>query len=124
MGQREFDLLERLCDRIDALAGRPAGQAGGSSDLRACFARGTGGLEIGWLAEMLAQSYVRAPVGLAEIDTSQGDHGARYGVPIQNGNAGVSPCGAWFTALDDALAYQAAIRNVEVWDLQTGERVK
>jgi hypothetical protein len=58
MSQREFDLLERLCARLDGLAGD-----GASDDIRAGFARGTGGCDVDYLAELISARLAAKPSG-------------------------------------------------------------
>jgi hypothetical protein len=47
-GARLFDLLEAIADKVEASGGRNR-----ANDLRAGFARGTGGADIEWLAAQL-----------------------------------------------------------------------
>lgn len=60
-------------------------------------------------------------------DPSQTGDGARFGIPWESGHGKVTPCRAWFTDYDEALAHAVTLADanggqfVEVWDLVEGE---
>lgn len=56
------------------------------------------------------------------VDASQEGEGARWGVPMANGQDRVTACQAWFSDPEAAAAYAAGVDG-EVWDLMIGERV-
>lgn len=109
---REFDLLERLCDRLDQLAGD-----GASDAIRAGFARGTGGCDVDYLAGVIAARI--AP----DAASQESRDGARYGVPMVTGLGAPSPCRAWFNDPAEAAAYAGALDG-EVWDLVEGLKLE